>query len=64
MKICREANSRTKVDMLVVENTLITVMTTGNLRHIESMAAILGQSLDPDYLLSSHVFMGHLPDRD
>lgn len=50
--------------MLVVENTLITVMTTGNLRHIESMAAILGQSLDPDYLLSSHVFMGHLPDRD
>lgn len=45
--------------MLVVENAFITV--TGDLRHIESMAAILGQSLEPDYLLSGHVFMGPLP---
>lgn len=47
--------------MLVVEHAFITVMTTGNLRHNESMAAILGQSLEPDYLLSGHVFMGHIP---
>jgi len=45
--------------MLVVENAFITVMTTGGLRHIESMAAILGQSLEPDYLL--FCIMGHLP---
>lgn len=47
--------------MLVVKNAFITVMTTGGLTHIESMAATLGQSLEPDYLLSGHVFMGHLP---
>lgn len=47
--------------MLVVEkNAFITVMITGGLKHIESMAAILGQSLEPDYLFSGHVSMGHL----
>jgi len=49
--------------MLVVENAFITVMTTGGLRHIESMAAILGQSLEPDYLLFLYLWATY-PEKD
>lgn len=47
--------------MLVIEDAFITILTIGSLRHTEIMAAILGQSLQPDYLVSGHVLMEHLP---